>query len=1474
MNAVGRMLAFLVLLPVMGGFFRVLAQEKELQREVEEQVPLKRFEWFYHQRQFPNATLDAGYLVRALEQERKNESQRRYSPSGFFTWTPIVPGSSLVGSYGQIAGRFTGVVTDPTNPSIIYIAAADGGVWKSVDAGASWNAVTDHVGTLASGSIAIDPSNPNTLFYGTGEPYYSGDAYGGIGVLKSTDGGASWFSSGLSNEKRVPRLAIDPNTPSIMYAATWGGLYRSTNAGASWTKVIGIGYVYDVVIDPTTSAVVYAGVGDNAGGAGVWKSVDSGKTYTKLGGGFPASGGIQRIRIAVAPSDPSILYSLFSDPSPSGGYGGAYKSTDAGTTWTNADPSGNLSTIFGSAGGTGQGWYDIAAAVSPSDPNLVFMSGIDTWRSTNGGSTWANVTNGYAGGNVHVDHHALVFDGSTLYLCTDGGLWKTVNNGNSWTNLNNGICAVQFYDLSTDYQSPGRVYGGTQDNGTQRTTGTINWTDVLGGDGGMSSVDYTNSNFVYGERQNGDRNRSTNGGTSWTSMNTGIGAGPWVTPIIIHPVTHTTVFTSANDGYIYRSTNQGVTWAKTSTSPPAGGSVVTFLAYNAASSKFYASSTNRLFTSTDEGQTWTARSGSATITDIEFDPSDSRLVYVTFSSTATIHIYKSTNDGTNWTNITGDLPNIPVNALKVQPGNSQRIYIGTDIGVYVTTNGGTNWIKETSVPDVAVIDLELTSDNFIVAGTHGRGAWKASLGTGVSGIVLEDGDADSTSSADRIPAAGRLVKLMSGAAVVDSQTTSGTGEYSFTFLADGSYDVLLAPKVQWVSLQSIPGTGANNQAQVSESELHIDIVNGQVSSDNNFLSYRLTSLQGIVYEDRNGDGTQGAGEPVLPGRSIYLGGNKIDSSVSDAAGRYSFANLVPGLYTISESLSNGWMITSPPNNLYSHSLVSGDSINVNLGNFALATISGLLYRDSDQDGSRGPNEPTLESWQVVLAGTTTPPETAVTLPSGVYTFTGVGPDDYSVRALKPSEGWGQIVPPWPWNFSVITRSGLDSSGLDFGFFPMDSIKYRTASLMSWAFATDAKGKYKSVKRKADKVDFEFLLAVPIVGPQLLLEFSMDVTGTIWRVSPTMDSLASFTGKKIGPLTLGAAVADVLRIEGRGTKGKQVKVKFAFANQRKASVVSFVLNQPRLPMPDLHNLGEELFSNPSGFLSGGLHIGLGGAHSVFHPKYRDVQKSLNKKGSTHTNAARCLDIYTRNNKPISKQLSSLPIDKQNNVLFGELIALKLNMKASVLGKMPPGLENLIYRDDMDVSVLNGLTVEQIAQKADTFMTLCSAIPPENATAADYNNAIHAINSAFDGPLDTISFAPQTVLRSVRYLAQIPFLHPNFAVPAPASVLENFPIIREQPDQFEMFQNYPNPFNPTTTIEISLPEEARVTIKVYDILGREVAILANDEVVDEGTSEFVFDGQSLASGMYFYRLVARSTEDEARQYVDMKKMILIK
>jgi photosystem II stability/assembly factor-like uncharacterized protein len=673
-----------------------------------------RERWFFEQRMYPNNFIPEDAYAKAQREREELRNKNGYYFDASVSWFNLGPTPGYYFSYGNISSRIVTVKFDPVNPNIIYIGAAYGGIWKSTDAGLNWVSKSDFETSLSSGALAIDPTNTQIIYYGTGEATYSGTSYYGRGLLKSTNGGDTWtsYTSGLPSSTYFSRIAIKPGASNILFGALGtSGLYKSTNAGVNWTLVAG-GRCDDIVFSPDGTKAYAIGLGI------FYKvSTDGGTTFNDVS--FTPGVGT-RNHIAICKSFPSILYiSKYTGSTIS-----VYKSTDAGYNYTQISTSTNFN--------GGQAWYDFYMHVNPFDPNYAYVGSIDIWRTTDG-STFINNTNGYSGGNVHVDQHNMDFHPTDPNICiavSDGGIWYSTNKGDSWLNRNAGLTLTQFYRMTSDPSNPAHLAGGTQDNGTQRTTGATNWAAAFGGDGGEVCFQPNNPMYILGETQNNGVYRSVNGGASWSSSTSGLtGSGSWVAPILAHPDSVEIFYTARSQ--VFKSTNMGASWFAISTGT--SGTIREMAISKSNPNIIFASSGGSLYKSTDRGYTF-ASSGTGlpnkTITSIYIHPDSNKVAIVTMSGFGGNKIHKTIDGGASWFSINGNLPDSPANdGLIYYPGYSTNIILcANDMGVFMTSNGGSNWTElAQGLPNTVAMHMDYNNQSGkLRLGTHGRGTWEMS----------------------------------------------------------------------------------------------------------------------------------------------------------------------------------------------------------------------------------------------------------------------------------------------------------------------------------------------------------------------------------------------------------------------------------------------------------------------------------------------------------------------------------------------------------------------------------------------------------------------------------------------------------------------------------------------------------------------------------------------------------------------------
>lgn len=898
--------------------------------------------WFYSQRAYPARSVPAGALANALASAIQNNGGLHGAPGdppgpslalASPTWVPLGPATIPDGqtdttagpALSPVSGRVSAIAVHPTNPNIVYVGGAQGGIWKSTNALSAtptWTPMSDHQPSMAIGDIAIDPVNPNIVYVGTGEPNGSCDSYYGRGILRSADGGLTWtiFGTGAGGPfdgQSVSKIVIDPVTAgstatTTLWASTaraflssgteqciaapeaWNGaVWRSTDSGATWvlqnvpTGVVAPNArIHDMALDPTNSNILYVGVRTN----GIWKSVNAKgapATFTKLAGGLPdlLATNPLTLRSTIGIGGAAVPGTLFLSLESSLGSAlwGMYKSLDGGATWAHVDAgvngtcnvtvasrtvtrvtgpaftaamigqriivnnsfsrtvanvvdantlttstaentfSATLAGVSWSVGTyptycDGQCFYNMTLALDPTDAtgNSVYIGGnpsffsADTsgtfpvhtnWRSTDGGNTWAGISQGDGvSGGLHTDDHKIAFDSTgVVYDGNDGGIWRSNDHGASWTTMNTNVAITQFQSVGLHPSNPNIVLGGTQDNGTNVQNPALQplpkWFHADFGDGGQSFIDQSTPSRMFHTYFNGSfafmgPARSKTGGAggpgSWDFVGSYYGAGgayynginatdpvSFYAPIAAHPAfTPNVVYFASNK--LYRAPDPQPPCCPTVAVPPFCGfpSVVcttppswtvksppltgqflsaigVFPALLAGEEVIYTgASDGRISVSMNvDGSaglaTWTTISGVAPlpprfVTEIEVDAGDAtgNTALAAFSGfnvttpTRPGHVFRTVNGlsgAATWTDLSGDLPDLPVNALAIDPTRTPHIlYAGTDIGVFQSLDDGAHWLYlSVGHPVVSVFGLDRNpKTGQIVSSTHGRGMFQ------------------------------------------------------------------------------------------------------------------------------------------------------------------------------------------------------------------------------------------------------------------------------------------------------------------------------------------------------------------------------------------------------------------------------------------------------------------------------------------------------------------------------------------------------------------------------------------------------------------------------------------------------------------------------------------------------------------------------------------------------------------------------
>jgi len=719
---------------------------------------------FFRQKRWPGpGPLPADRYRAAQEQLRQKPHflGRDAAPLSLGAWEPLGP--------VNIGGRTKALVIHPTNPATMYAAAATGGIWKTLDAGQNWMPLTDSLPTLAMSSLAMDPSNPDTLYAGSGEQPP------GAGIFKTTDGGQTWTQlAPTAGFAYVFSLAISPSRPANIYAATDSGLWSSPDGGATWTNALpSPGGCYSTVVrGDQPSDIVFATCSQPDGYPLVALQVEiwnypSGGAYSIYRGDM-ASGNWQMVfstpnmgatALAIAPGAPDTIYALATNTDPASPFNeallGLYASDQGGVsgTWGQRAGTSNPDSITAnmlsypaqapdcsysiSGRHSGQGGWNLGLAVDPTDSQTLFAAGVRLSRSRDGGRTFAGAT---TTSNVlfHTDFHALAFppnyDGffnQTLFNTNDGGVYRTdiarteaqaltcsqpfVNF--SGTAVNNGLQVNQFYHGAVT-PGGGLYLGGTQDTSTLLGSAAApgQWTPILGGDGGMSRFDPLDPNTMYFEYEFLGFAKTADGGNTYLPATHGIDEPaadfPFVTYFAFDPQNSLTLYLGGNQ--LWRSADGAQTWTAVG---PNTGANISAIAVNPSNSGqvIYGDITGTIYNGAvnPAGNTWTSsQPRSGYVSRIVFDPTQPGLVYATYATfrgqPSDSQIYISTDGGNTWSAAGGSsLPDIPVHILLVDPDLSSTLYIGTDLGVFVSFDSGTTWASDNSFPSVITESLQI-----------------------------------------------------------------------------------------------------------------------------------------------------------------------------------------------------------------------------------------------------------------------------------------------------------------------------------------------------------------------------------------------------------------------------------------------------------------------------------------------------------------------------------------------------------------------------------------------------------------------------------------------------------------------------------------------------------------------------------------------------------------------------------------------
>ncbi|MBL7725985.1 MAG: T9SS type A sorting domain-containing protein [Chitinophagaceae bacterium] len=744
-------------------------EEKE-----EQSGAAKQLNSWFQAKGYPNPeNLSAKYQKAWKEyKEIKKKSETHFASrlTSASNWSAL--GHCIDEDGNRIGGRVVCMAIDPNNTNNLWVGSASGGIWRSTNAGSSWTAVPTNLPVLGVSAILVDPSNSNIIYAGTGEVYHTEvqvmgfnvwktrGTYG-IGVIKSTDGGATWsqvMTKVSSDLFAISSMAFLPGNSSTIYACATDGVYRSTNSGGSWSQINTNINIRDIAINPSNTDEIVLSVGNMTNAVkGIFRTTNGNSatpTWTQITSGLPAS---YNGSIKLDNSGSGMLAASIGR----GSGNEVYRSTDFGSTWSALSSSSHTSYQF---------WFAHTIAVNPFFTDSLIYGGVSIYRHRTIATAGRISITG-----LHADHHDIKFDPTrrgTVYVCNDGGVYKSTDGGVNFSAINTGLNATQFYaSLGVSRQSASVMIGGLQDNGQVLYNGT-NWVKTEnngwgGGDGTACAIHPTNDDIMLAGRDAKQFFRTSNGGTSGSAVTTywgfvGDSRTGFVPPVAFAPSNGNIVYTATDN--IHRSTDAGANFSNNTlgTTPPYPATTPTayieqrhktaialavshtnenkvyvstspFAQYDDDVNNIYVNGNPNVFKTTTPTTTpYTSIKGSLPdrfVMDFAISTNSDDSVYVVLGGFGTSHVYLTPDGGTTWISRGAGLPDVPFNAIVIDPINEGYIYAGCDFGVYVSPDRGATWYDyNTNFYDATLImDLQIDANNKLIAATHGKGVFRSDL---------------------------------------------------------------------------------------------------------------------------------------------------------------------------------------------------------------------------------------------------------------------------------------------------------------------------------------------------------------------------------------------------------------------------------------------------------------------------------------------------------------------------------------------------------------------------------------------------------------------------------------------------------------------------------------------------------------------------------------------------------------------------
>lgn len=704
--------------------------------------PFKRWEYHWKSRVNPDGTFpEPGQVYREYNRYVQSHPADTRLKTGQAAWQELGPKSRV--NYGGYVGvgRVNAIGFHPSDTATLYIGAPKGGFWVTHDGGRNWVSNTDNLPTMGVSAILTNPTDPNLILIGTGDR--DGGNSQGMGVFRSDDGGVSWqqFNAGMGNVT-VGMFARPESNLQFILAAANGGIFKTLDGGENWIKTSSDNSNYrDVAFSPGSATIAYA-----ASDWGFYRSENGGDSWTLVpkSAGYPEGG---RLVIGVTPANDSLVYLV----SGAAEYQGCFLSRDFGKTFATQSTGPNI--LGWSYEGTDEGsqaWYDLIIHVDSQNPLILYVGGINIWKSVDGGKKWKITTHwwGDRTNEVHADQHAFAFNPASnrLYAGNDGGVYYTANQGTGWKEISEGLGIGQLYKIGVSDTDPKKMTGGFQDNGSATWTGT-NWVNSGGGDGMECAVDPYDARYSYTTLYYGPVTRYFNNSQGRDIAGKGINGideeGAWVTPFLISHSDGNTMVIGYKNIWISRNVKSAgdITWTKISDGL-AGRNDVNMSVFEQSPADvnilYAAREDSKLFRTDnllDRPVLWNDISSrlpvSGNPSDFECHPYDPNTVFMVLNR----KVYKSVNKGAAWTDISGSLPSINISSVTFDKSSIEGLYVGTDAGTYYRDSDMADWVLygQSFPVSVGVSEVEIfhdprnRADSRLRASTFGRGVWEISL---------------------------------------------------------------------------------------------------------------------------------------------------------------------------------------------------------------------------------------------------------------------------------------------------------------------------------------------------------------------------------------------------------------------------------------------------------------------------------------------------------------------------------------------------------------------------------------------------------------------------------------------------------------------------------------------------------------------------------------------------------------------------